>query len=647
MPTLNHLSLDPIAQRFPQDRLYVFAGRGSVGIIPDTVMGIGPFYFPPISGKEFELSYRLMMPDLGQGIGDSGRKEHYAPPQIMLQQIDWQPWRLLRRGIYHRRVGDQTVYLEVQSELTAPADADGVVMSLTLTLHSPARLRLSIQQEIRNPDRAFGRCADDAWNYEIPSAQGIIWPQGPCVWRTDGCQMNFLADPDLQPADRGWQMTLRSGAPRTIHLGFTLKGDGLMTLSKSPASHARSAHTYWTHLYQRMTRLVGERVGSLAADRRQLFLRAWATGMTCRWDRANFYAQPYYAAEGIDGGSICSYLWDFSYASEFLSQLEGRALRPLIQRYIDPRFFFDAYSLSPIGGHWLGVFYAFNPYALVRNVSDYVRVTDDRRWLAEPLRHLGRTSAIEAIESIVTTFDRRYRSNRGVLDFDHNRHLIELLTAGYEGLVPNPNFEHAWSLMEINRLRQAAGLKPRPAYARRAKALLQACERLFWNRRQGWYFPAAQRDRAGIWSIQILSALRLGLFPREHVQAMVRHLRDGRFLGPAGVYSIARDDHAHFTLNDVDWGGGGCFTGHVGILLEGLARYGLTEPMNDILDRIAWWGTQLPYIPQSARADAQAAFQDRPNAVAAAAICQALLTSPDPELKSSHCMVYSESRLRS
>ena len=59
--------------------------------------------------------------------------------------------------------------------------------------------------------------------------------------------------------------------------------------------------------------------------------------MTCRWDRPNFITRPFYSSEGIDGGAICSYLWDFSYTSRFLAELEGRKLRPLIKRFVDPK----------------------------------------------------------------------------------------------------------------------------------------------------------------------------------------------------------------------------------------------------------------------------------------------------------------------
>jgi hypothetical protein len=286
----------------------------------------------------------------------------------------------------------------------------------------------------------------------------------------------------------------------------------------------------------------------------------------------------------------------------------------LIRRYLDAEAIFKGYSINPLDGRWLGVFYAFSPYALTRIVDDYVTATGDLGLARE---------AVPVLERILSAFDRRWRSRSGVLDFGNNRHLIELHTAGYQGLVPNPNFEHAWSLRALNRLRAAAGVPPVPELERRAAEILCACERLFWNRAAGWYFPAEQRVKAGVWSIQILSALRLGVFPEANVRRMAAHIRSGRFLGPFGLYSIAKDDAWHFTLNDVDWGGDGCFCGHTGIVVEGFARMGFRDTAERILDSIQWWA-DLPYIPQETRADAPDPSRGRPNLVSAGALCQAL-----------------------
>lgn len=565
--TLDDLRFDPIRHSYPQRRLFAFSGRGSTGIVPNTVTGLGAFFFPPVAAKDFRFFHRLHLPDFCATLGDSSEGTHYTPHRIMLQEIDWLPWRIRRRGIFHHHVGKKLVTLQVEHETIAPADCDGVLVKLTL--QSPAALRVDVRPEMQNAAEAFGVCADTAWNYEVPAATGIVWSEGPHVWRTDGCTMRLLAD--------DWSVKLTAGQPVTLWFALSLEGNGLKPVNGSIARHAAAAEKYWRDLWTKRP---------VVENHERLFYRCWLTTMTCRWLRENFIAQPYYSTSGIDGGALCCYLWDLSYTSKLIAGID--TLGPLVKRLAHPEKIFTGYSISPTNGEWLGVFYAFSPYSLVKILADA-------------------GVKLPVAEKILLEFDRRYRSRAGILDFGNNRHLIELHTAGYEGIVPNPNFEHAWSLMPVN--------------PTRAKKLLRACDRLFWNEREGWYFPASQEK---VWSVQILSALRLGVFPRDRVARMATHFRDGRFLGPYGIYSIAQDDHLHFTLNDADWGGGGCYTGHTGIILEGFARYGMNDVVERILERIDWWGDRLPYVPQSTLSTAPECH-GRSNLVAAGAVCQALL----------------------
>lgn len=621
MLTLADLSINPIAVNYPQQRLYTFSGRGSVSILPNTTLGVGPFWFPPVSGAEFGCDIKLRLVDFDLTIGDQSAKAHYAPPGIMVQDIQWRPWGIERRGIYHRKVAGRAVCIEVASTLHAPGDADGWILGIDLNLHGAEALEIELRPQITDPKHAFGACHDGAWNYEPPSARGIVWSQGAKVWRTDGYQLHFVSD-ESQATDAGWRVRLEPGQARRVWLGATLHGQGMKPFARPLEQHAATSRAHWETQWSRFVAAFGARLQQLPEHQQRLAGRAWVTLMVSRWSRENFIADPYYATEGIDGGAICSYIWDISYTSRLIAQLEGADLKPLLRKFVGVKDFWSGYALSPLNTQWLGVFYAFNPYALVKLVSDYVLTTEDTAFLTESLD--GGT-ILSRLEEIVHEFARRYTGEHGLLDFGHNRHLIELHTAGYEGIVPNPTFEHVWTLRTLNRLRLLIGQAFDSVMNTRATSLSHAAHAAFWNDTHGWYFPVNQHDSAGVWSIQVLSALRLGVFTDDQARRLSEHLTDGGFLGSHGVHSIAPHDRLHYTLNDVDWGGGGCFVGHVGIILEGLALYGLHEASDRILERVSWWGTHLPYLPQSARADAPAAFQDRPNAVAAGAVAQALL----------------------
>lgn len=609
-----YVGFNPYVAGYSEANLFVTAGRGSVSPLPGTVMGIGAFYFPPVSGRFFQLEYKLSVcGGHGGTIADRGRSEHYAPAQVMLQSCRWLPWGYHRKGLFHKTVHGRLVSFQVESELIAPADGDGVLVRLTF--HSQTSLDLEISPQLRNDVNAFGVCPPQAWNYEPPSAQALLWSEGPKRWRTDGCTLSMVGSANMSATENGWKVSIKSGEPTTVTVGFSLEGSGLKPFSDQLDAHANSARHYWNDQARKVD------LTAIPDRYHALYWRGWVTAMTARWCRETFIAKPYYASEGIDGGAVCSYLWDLSYSSHFLASLEGTSLSTLIESYLNPNSFFRGYSVSPFGGEWLGVFYAFQPYALTKIVEDYVTATRDYQWLNKTIP--SGESVIGTLERIVLKFDQKYATSCGLLDFGHNRHLIELQVADYEGIVPNPNFEHAWTLAALERLRGKAGLAPNPALSARAQSLLSLCQAQFWNGEQGWYFP--DNAKQTIWSIQILSALRLGVFPKECVAIMAKHLLSPRFLGTHGLYSIAKDDRWHFTLFDADWGGGGCFTGHTAIILEGLAHYGLRAEAESILERLQWWVTELPYIPQSTLADAPR-LHGRVNAVAGAGICQALRT---------------------
>jgi hypothetical protein len=84
---------------------------------------------------------------------------------------------------------------------------------------------------------------------------------------------------------------------------------------------------------------------------------------------------------------------------------------------------------------------------------------------------------------------------------------------------------------------------------------------------------------------------------------MIGHLKEGEFLGPLGVYSISKADRVHWDLEDVDWGGGGQYTGEPLRLAESLYRLGYPELAWDILRRCTQWTSYFPYITQEIFAD--------------------------------------------
>jgi hypothetical protein len=69
------------------------------------------------------------------------------------------------------------------------------------------------------------------------------------------------------------------------------------------------------------------------------------------------------------------------------------------------------------------------------------------------------------------------------------------------------------------------------------------------------------------------------------------------------MYSMSKADRAHWDLEDVDFGGGGQYTGQPLRIVESLYRLGHPELAWDILSRCIQWTKYFPLIPQEVFAD--------------------------------------------
>ena len=92
--------------------------------------------------------------------------------------------------------------------------------------------------------------------------------------------------------------------------------------------------------------------------------------------------------------------------------------------------------------------------------------------------------------------------------------------------------------------------------------------------------------------------LDAGILSPEQQAALISHLKEGEFLAPLGMYSISKADRVHWDLEDVDWGGGGQYTGEPLRLVESLYRLGYAELAWDILNRCTQWTKHFPIVPQ-------------------------------------------------
>ena len=89
------------------------------------------------------------------------------------------------------------------------------------------------------------------------------------------------------------------------------------------------------------------------------------------------------------------------------------------------------------------------------------------------------------------------------------------------------------------------------------------------------------------------------------------HLNEQEFLSDYGLHSMSKLDIAYDQV-DIDNGGGGNCTSFTPLKIEFLYNRGKTEVADKILESILWWGTRMPYFPDSEPANEIDYRQDTP-----------------------------------
>lgn len=185
----------------------------------------------------------------------------------------------------------------------------------------------------------------------------------------------------------------------------------------------------------------------------------------------------------------------------------------------------------------------------------------------------------------------------------------------YDGVMPDLNLRRVALLHMADRLCRMAGHDPKVDLAGRAEALKKLVHKELWDAGAGWFRAICSDGKPTIrWTMQMFKALGWGekVLDKDVEAALVKHLMDPKeFLGTHGVHSLSKLDPA-YDESDIDNGGPGACPSFAPAICDRLYRDGHFAEANEILMRLRWLGTSLPYWGDSQYADRADYRRDTP-----------------------------------
>lgn len=337
-----------------------------------------------------------------------------------------------------------------------------------------------------------------------------------------------------------------------------------------------------------------------------LYYRSLVAYSLNRWDNPRFAFRPFYSNGSINGGCMCTYLWDYG-GGLMVHPLEDPETDKIMIRAFLHNDLTTSYAVCPLDGGPTGPWYHINQEKIISMIYWYVRNTGDRAFLHEMLD--GRTILDWAVFHAMVCDDASkppFLADYGEAGKSH----LELRRGYvYQGVMPDLNARRYMSYMRAYELTELEG-EPVPMLKERAEALKPLLATL-WDEKAGWYDFIWQGKREKRMTVQMFKFLDSPVIDEATRNALIGHLNENEFLGEYGLHSISRQDPAYDQVDIDNGGGGSCnlFAIQIAALLYDVGR---AELATDIVRRCLWWGTRVPYQGDSSAANIRLQREDTP-----------------------------------
>ena len=333
---------------------------------------------------------------------------------------------------------------------------------------------------------------------------------------------------------------------------------------------------------------------------KNLYYRSLVTYILCRWENPDLCAIPYYSTGSVTGGCMCSYLWDYCGGLMLHPVYDPEGNKEQLRAYLRNDLT-QSYALNPVTSGAVGPWYPINQEKIILMVYHHVRATGEVDFLFEKV---GNRTVLEWMRYHAYVCD-DLSKEVALYDYgvDGNSHL-ELHHNGngpYNGIMPDLNARRYLNYMRVYELTVLAG-QPDENLPKRAVALAEKLKAL-WNDEAKWYdFIDADGNRDTRYTVQMFKFLNSDVIGKKEREGLISHLNEREFLSKFGLHSMSKRD-PQYDQDDIDNGGGGICTHFTMQICAQLYEMGYDALATDILRRVYWWGTRMPYMGDSCAAN--------------------------------------------
>jgi hypothetical protein len=386
----------------------------------------------------------------------------------------------------------------------------------------------------------------------------------------------------------------------TCHVAFSIEEKDKAAelrdaLLANPTKHIKEA----TEKYISEVRNIYDKLPRLSSDNQnlvQFYNRSLSIFITVKFTIPELVLNPYYATGAVKGGCQGDYLYNFGQVREILPLLDPLATKKHIMQFLSTNCVSDHYAFFPVTGEAFGAWYMVNDEKITALVFNYVKYTGDIAFLNEKVKE-GKTVLDLMIESALRLDDPRKPVS--LIDYGPSGDHLELRREfPYNHVMPDINGRRYANYERVSMLCEAAG-KPQPYLMERAKGVKKLLKEELWDPNIRWFRFADDKGNKDIrYTVQMFKMIGSNVLDREIEDGLISHLNEDEFLSQYGLHSMSKKDIAYDQV-DIDNGGGGICTSFPPLIAEFLYTSGRKEVADNIMHRILWWGSRMPYLGDS------------------------------------------------